>query len=180
MSLLFLPEARLKFEEAENYYHLQLPGLEHQYREEVRNALRRLHNWPLAFPVEQDDILRVLLTRFLYKLLYSLETDHLNIIAVAHQHRRPNYLIGRAEVPQRSWKKRSKRWIPAFYRHDDGLRATAQKPPQPNFSPKGEKGQGCGCDAVVTCDKPDSVHERPRPSRRHFRVWCLLEYRGLS
>lgn len=71
MRLVFSPEARLEFDEAERYYRLQLSGLELKWREEIRNALRRLRAWPLAFPVERGDIRRVLLRRFPYKLLYS-------------------------------------------------------------------------------------------------------------
>lgn len=99
MRVAFAPEARWEFEEAEQYYRLQLPGLEKQLREEVRSALRRLRTWPLAFPVERGDIRRVMLRRFPYKLLYSIEPDHLYIIAVAHQHRVPNYWIGRTRSP---------------------------------------------------------------------------------
>lgn len=64
MRLVFSPEARLEFEEAERYYNQQLAGLGAGLREEVRNALHRLRTWPLAFPVEQGDIRRVLLGRF--------------------------------------------------------------------------------------------------------------------
>lgn len=95
MRVVFAQEARLEFEEAERYYRLQCSGLERQFREELRSALRRLRTWPLAFTVERGDIRRVLLRRFPYKLLYSIETDHLYVIAVAHQHRMPNYWVGR-------------------------------------------------------------------------------------
>lgn len=97
MRVVFAQEAQLEFEEAERYYRLQLPGLEHQLREEVRGALQRLRTWPLAFPVERGDIRRVLLRRFPYKLMYSIETDHLYILAVAHQHRKPSYWYGRTQ-----------------------------------------------------------------------------------
>lgn len=97
MRVVFAQEAQLEFEEAKRYYRLQLPSLEHQLREEIRSALRRLRTWPLAFPVERGDIRRVLLRRFPYKLLYSIETDHLYIIAGAHQHRKPNYWFGRTQ-----------------------------------------------------------------------------------
>jgi len=35
--------------------------------------------------------------KFPYKLLYSVESNHIFIIAVAHQHRRPDYWIERNE-----------------------------------------------------------------------------------
>jgi hypothetical protein len=53
----------------------------------------------LAFPVERGDIRRITLTRFPYKLLYSIEPDCLYVIAIAHQHRKPDYWVGRSEQP---------------------------------------------------------------------------------
>lgn len=97
MRLIVAPEARLEFEAAEHYYTQLLPALGAGLREEVRAALRRLRAWPLAFPVERGDIRRITLSRFPYKLLYAVEADHLYVIAIAHQHRKPDYWIGRSE-----------------------------------------------------------------------------------
>jgi toxin ParE1/3/4 len=93
--VLFSPEARQEFEEAEQYYNLQVPKLGDEFRKEVRAALPRLQAWPLSCPVERGDIRRLTLSRFPYKLLYSVEADHIYIIAVAHQHREPAYWIER-------------------------------------------------------------------------------------
>jgi toxin ParE1/3/4 len=38
---------------------------------------------------------RATLSRFPYKLLYAIEADYIYLIAVAHQHRKPDYWIGR-------------------------------------------------------------------------------------
>lgn len=81
MRLLIAPEARWEFEAAERYYDRQMQGLSAQLREEVREALRRLQDWPLAFPVERGDIRRVTLARFPYKLLYAIEPDCIYVIA---------------------------------------------------------------------------------------------------
>lgn len=99
MRLRVAHEARLEFEAARDYYEQQMPGLGAGLLEEVRAALRRLRDWPLAFPVECDDIRRVTLSRFPYKLLYSIEADHIYLVAVAHQHRRPEYWRQRNEKP---------------------------------------------------------------------------------
>ena len=99
MRVLFSPEARLEFEEAERYYDRQLAGLGAGFREEVRDALRRVRRWPLASPVERGGIRRTLLGRFPYKLLYAIETDHIYILAVAHQHRKPDYWVSRMVKP---------------------------------------------------------------------------------
>lgn len=97
MRVVFGPEARDEFTEAERYYEEQLPGLGARFRDEVRVALRRARAWPLSCPIERGDIRRLTLTRFPYKLLYSIESDHLYVLAVAHQHRRPSYWVGRSK-----------------------------------------------------------------------------------
>lgn len=95
MRLIFSPEARLEFNDAENYYNQQVDGLGAQFRNEVRAGLRRIRTWPLAFPVERGDIRRAVLGKFPYKLLYAIEADHLVVIAIAHQHRKPDYWVDR-------------------------------------------------------------------------------------
>lgn len=97
MRIVVAPETRLEFEAAERYYNQLLPGLGAALREEVRTALRRIRTWPLVFPVEHADIRRLTLSRFPYKLLYAVEVDHLYLIAIAHQHRQPEYWIHRVE-----------------------------------------------------------------------------------
>lgn len=95
MRILFSPEAKVEFDDAERYYERQIPGLGARFRTEVRDTLTRLQHWPLAAPVEQGDIRRLLLIRFPYKLLYTVEPECIYITAVAHQHRAPDYWAGR-------------------------------------------------------------------------------------
>lgn len=97
MRVLFSSEARDEFAEAERYYEEQSPGLGARFRDEVRVAIRRVRTWSLSNPIERGDIRRLILTRFPYKLLYSIEPDHLYVLAVAHQHRRPSYWLGRSK-----------------------------------------------------------------------------------
>jgi plasmid stabilization system protein ParE len=99
MRVIFSPEARQEFEEAERYYNQQWPELGNRFREEVSSALPRLRSWPLSCPTERGEIRRLALSRFPYKLLYSVESDHIYVIAVAHLHRKPNYWVERLEVP---------------------------------------------------------------------------------
>ena len=98
MRIVFAPEAKAEFDEGERFYARQLPDLGTQFRVEVRAALGRLRSWPLAAPVERSGIRRLVLNRFPYKLLYSVEADHIYILAVAHLHRAPEYWIER-ETP---------------------------------------------------------------------------------
>lgn len=91
MRVLFAPEAKAEFDEGVRYYALQVPGLGKRFRDEVRDAAERIRCWPLSAPVERGEIRRQILSRFPYKLLYTVEVDHLYVIAVAHLHRAPGY-----------------------------------------------------------------------------------------
>ena len=95
MRLLVAPEARLEFEAARRYYAQQSPGLGEAFHAQVRGALQRIRNWPLAGPVERGGIRRATLGRFPYKVLYAIEADHIYLIAIAHQHRHPEYWVRR-------------------------------------------------------------------------------------
>ena len=85
MRLVFSPEASAEFRDGESYYERQVPGLGTRFRADVRDALRRMRHW----------VRRMILSRFPYKLLYAVETDHIYIIAVAHLHRAPDYWVER-------------------------------------------------------------------------------------
>ena len=69
--------------------------MRNRFRKDIQQALRRLRRWPLAAPVERGDIRRLILSRFPYKLLYSVEADRIYVIAVAHLHRAPDYWVDR-------------------------------------------------------------------------------------
>lgn len=98
MRIEFSAEARAEFRDGENYYERQVPGLGGRFRADVRDALKRMRHWPLAAPIERGVIRRMILSRFPYKLLYSVEADCIYIIAVAHLHRAPEYWIGRTSL----------------------------------------------------------------------------------
>ena len=91
MQVIFSPQARQEFDQAERYYAHLLAGLGAAFRREIKSALARIEAWPQACPLERGDIRRMTLSRFPYKLLYSVESEYIYILAVAHQHRAPDY-----------------------------------------------------------------------------------------
>lgn len=93
----FLSLARDEVSEAYDYYNLQQTGLGKQFAAEVRDAVRRLTQYPLAFPVQRGEIRKCLLQRFPYKLLYAIRHDKILIVAIAHQHREPEYWVSRTD-----------------------------------------------------------------------------------
>ncbi len=95
MKVVLTRLAKLELEEAESYYEIEVEGLGSRFREEVKRSLNRIKEYPLAWAVERGDIRKYLLHRFPYKILYSVESDTIIVIAIAQLHRRPDYWIDR-------------------------------------------------------------------------------------
>ena len=99
MQAIFDPQAQAEFDDVYLYYNQQKTGLGEDFAESVRLGLRRILVQPESCAIEFGDVRRVVLRRFPYKLLYSVETDHRYVIAVAHQHRKPGYWRDRIANP---------------------------------------------------------------------------------
>jgi len=98
MRVAFTTYARLELQDAIAFYELELPGLGRQFKEEIRKAILRVVAYPDAWSIERGEVRKCILHRFPYKILYSVEIDHILIIAIAHQHRKPDYWIDRKET----------------------------------------------------------------------------------
>ncbi len=95
MKIIFSEYAKLELEDATYFYELEFEGLGQRFKEEVEKALKRISEYPKAWSMERSNVRKCLLHKFPYKLLYSIEEDHIFIIAVSHQHRKPDYWIDR-------------------------------------------------------------------------------------
>ncbi len=91
MKVIFSEIAKLESDDAVAYYELEYEGLGQKFKEEVRTAIKRILQHPEAWSIESGDLFH----KFPHKLLYAIEKGHILIIAVAHQHRRPNYWVYR-------------------------------------------------------------------------------------
>jgi plasmid stabilization system protein ParE len=98
MRVIFTRLGRQELDDAVHYYELEYAGLGRRFKEEVRKAALRIAAYPKAWSIERGDVRKCLLHKFPYKLMYSLEEDHILVIAVAHQHRKPDYWVGRDET----------------------------------------------------------------------------------
>lgn len=98
MRVIFTRIARQELEGAVRFYELEYSGLGRRFKEEVKKATLRIAEYPQAWSIEWGDVRKCLLHKFPYKLMYSVEEDHILVIAVAHQHRKPDYWVGRDET----------------------------------------------------------------------------------
>ena len=95
MKIKFLTLAKVELNDAAFYYNLELDGLGDKYKEEIKKSVLRIIKFPESWPLEKGNIRKYLLHKFPYKILYSIEHDCILIIAIAHQHRKPDYWIDR-------------------------------------------------------------------------------------
>lgn len=95
MRVVFTRIAAQELEDAIRFYELEYVGLGLRFKEEVRKAALRVAEYPQAWSLERGEVRKCLLHKFPYKLMYSVEEDHILIIAVAHQHRKPDYWVGK-------------------------------------------------------------------------------------
>lgn len=97
MRVLLTEIAKEELAEARAYLDMQQAGLDKRFAREIRDAAAHIRRFPEAFPRERGEVRKYLLNRFPYKLLYALRGGNAIVIAVAHQHRRPDYWTNREQ-----------------------------------------------------------------------------------
>ncbi len=74
------------------YYEAQGEGLGTDFQSEIERCVRSIQEHPRSFPPHNDQgIRRCLVRRFPYTVFYLELDEHIWIVAVAHQRRRPGY-----------------------------------------------------------------------------------------
>lgn len=95
LPVVFHELAEEELNEAAAYYAEARPGLGEAFLNEARRAVEALSGSPLAGTVVDRDVRWWLLSRFPYSILYRVRPDHIRVLAIAHQKRRPLYWRGR-------------------------------------------------------------------------------------
>ena len=86
-----LPEAEQEFREAFLWYFERSPIAADAFRAEVLDAIDSLADRADLWPADGDGIRFHVLDRFPYTVRYDLSGPLATVLAIAHQHRRPNY-----------------------------------------------------------------------------------------
>jgi len=87
----FHPDARVEYLESVVYYESRQPGLGARFTIEVERTIERIVEAPTRWRKIQGEIRRCLAHTFPYGVLYSVEADHVLILAVMHHSRTPDY-----------------------------------------------------------------------------------------
>lgn len=92
MRVAFHPAAAAEFRAAVEYYDAALPELARRFYQAVRHATQLASEHPEAgSPRAPNGVRRILVIGFPYDVVYWRRDAAVEIIAVAHQRRRPNY-----------------------------------------------------------------------------------------
>jgi len=92
----FLPEAAAEAAAARAWYHDRSPNAATAFVVELDAAVERIAEAPRLYPTYVAGTRRYLMRRFPFLVVYRVQDERVQVIAVAHGNRRPGY-----------WKKRS-------------------------------------------------------------------------
>ena len=84
------PEAQADIRGAARWYEDRESGLGLRFVREIRTSLQHINKNPLMFPIIEEDVRRALVHKFPYSVYFVHEPDAVVVIAVLHQHRRPD------------------------------------------------------------------------------------------
>jgi plasmid stabilization system protein ParE len=91
MKAEFHPVASGEIVETTAYYEGEVPGLGASFIAEVERIVEVLCDQPNIGQKVGGEFRRILLARFPYSLIYSIESERIWVLAVAHHRRRPGY-----------------------------------------------------------------------------------------
>ena len=94
--LVINEEAADELDEAIRYYETKSPGIGFSLAAKVSEAFHRIERNPQLYPFHNDtNVQKCFVRRFPYTVFYMELDEHIVVIAVAHQKRRPDYWIFR-------------------------------------------------------------------------------------
>ncbi|GAB3470699.1 type II toxin-antitoxin system RelE/ParE family toxin [Polaromonas eurypsychrophila] len=98
MNIRLLEPAQTELDGAIEWYASQAPGLGQAFLLETLKTLKLISQFPNAWHPLSPTLRRCRLNRFPYSIIYSADESDLLVIAVAHQHRKPQYWKNRVQA----------------------------------------------------------------------------------
>ena len=95
MRIVLGAAAKRELDDGVAWYEAQLPGLGKRFALEVHATVSRMAIFPYAHAELGKGIRRALVKTFPYGVIYAADDDLIEIVAIAHLHRRPHYWKGR-------------------------------------------------------------------------------------
>jgi len=97
MNYRFLPKSELELNQAIDYYETYQSKLGLAFFNEILLAINNIIAFPYAWSKISNECHRILLKRFPYGIIYSVESNHILIISIMNIHRKPFYWKNRID-----------------------------------------------------------------------------------
>jgi plasmid stabilization system protein ParE len=101
MRLSFFEDALAEIEESRAWYRARSESAEAAFLHEIDHAVRLVQDAPYRWPAFLSGTRRYVFPTFPYSLVYLIEDEIVNVVAVAHDKRRPGYWRKRLRQPKR-------------------------------------------------------------------------------
>jgi plasmid stabilization system protein ParE len=93
--IAFHPDARVEVLEAQAWYAERHPAIGDAFMLELDRLVAAVAASPITWSLYLEGTRRRLFPRLPYALIYRVLSDRVEVVAVAHQRRRPGYWAGR-------------------------------------------------------------------------------------
>jgi toxin ParE1/3/4 len=87
--------AEFELNDAAVFFESKTAGLGVRFLSAVQKAVAEINQHPEASPIILQQVRRKVVRKFPYSILFTVKPDHIRILAIAHQKRRPFYWRGR-------------------------------------------------------------------------------------
>lgn len=99
-TLQFHPETQQDFVEVIDWYAERSPNVARAFQETVKSAGLAISKGPVVWPAYLSGTWRYILKRFPFAVVFRLTDKQIQLIAVAHGSRRPDYWADRRIIEQ--------------------------------------------------------------------------------
>lgn len=97
MKYEFHPEAEQELVEAALRYEAEIPGLGYRFADEVERVIQLLLDHPELGSKVDDDLRHFVLSKFPFSIVYATTMHVIQVVAVAHGSREPEYWRSRVQ-----------------------------------------------------------------------------------
>ena len=91
ISVNFHPDAEVEMIKAAVWYKAKQANLGNRYLASVQDAINRIKLNPGVYPFVDTEIQRCLVRTFPFGVLFRVKSSYIEILAIMHLHRDPNY-----------------------------------------------------------------------------------------
>jgi hypothetical protein len=95
MTIRFIEPALIELDDAVAYYNEQVPGLGGRFFNSILYTIELIKKFPESWSKNSKNTRKAVMVDFTYNIIYSICKSEIIIIAVAHNHREPEYWIER-------------------------------------------------------------------------------------